>query len=304
MSSTTASLHKTSHSLRAELPDRAESYEGYAPELVSVTLFEIGAQAIRTERSAEVTILNAGFPTAKAAEEARDEVLRRHGSIVHTVEIEEHAPTWIHAQREALTPTTAGRWHIRAPWHDEALHIDPFFEIIIDPGAAFGHGGHPSTVLAADLLTRALDPNPARRVFDIGTGTGVLAIIAARMGASVIATDIDNDALTTAYLNIDRNSAHLVDDDLVDRIVLGHPIDIDTSPTPDDVVVANVTIDVHRELAPRFQHVERVICSGLLCRQFRAVDDLYPGHRASTVLVSGEWAAVDFSSFAAIGRKT
>lgn len=117
-------------------------------------------------------------------------------------------------------------------------------------GSTFGHGGHPTTVLAIDHLSEVVAERHATAspvsMLDVGTGSGVLAIAAAALGADpVVAIDIDPEAATTARANAARNR--------VDVIVGEAPIDRTPAlvgRTTFDLVVANVLLPVHRELAP------------------------------------------------------
>ena len=106
---------------------------------------------------------------------------------------------WHTRWREGLTPVRAGRWTVTPPWHATGA-ID---ELVIDPGQAFGTGHHETTV----ACLRALDETAleGRRVLDLGTGTAVLAIAAARRGARVVAVDIDPLAIDAARANAARN---------------------------------------------------------------------------------------------------
>ncbi len=88
-------------------------------------------------------------------------------------------------------------WSRHQPTHDEIL-------IQLDPGLAFGTGGHATTALCLELLEQYLQPGV--RVADVGTGTGILAIAAAKLGArEVIAVDNDELAVKIAQGNIERN---------------------------------------------------------------------------------------------------
>jgi ribosomal protein L11 methyltransferase len=104
--------------------------------------------------------------------------------------------------------------------------------IWMEPGMAFGTGTHETTRLAAQLLAEAMKNRPGARVLDVGTGTGILAILARLLGAAeVIATDIDPEAVRVAHENLELNkqSGIRVSADGLDQFA-----------EPFDVVVANI----------------------------------------------------------------
>jgi ribosomal protein L11 methyltransferase len=104
--------------------------------------------------------------------------------------------------------------------------------IWMDPGMAFGTGTHETTKLAARLLGEALRSRPGARVLDVGTGTGILAFLAERMGASdIIATDVDPEAVRVANENRELNHS------VRTRISTDS---LDSMQEPFDVVVANI----------------------------------------------------------------
>jgi ribosomal protein L11 methyltransferase len=99
------------------------------------------------------------------------------------------------------------RFVIRPPWEapSESGSEGPNTEtIIIDPGMAFGTGTHETTAMCGSALEKMVDASS--EVLDIGTGSGILAIMAAKCGArSVMAIDIDDDALQSASKNVAMN---------------------------------------------------------------------------------------------------
>ena len=275
-----------------------------AAELVSMALFDLDAQAVGQEDGEASPVLVGGFPTVAHAEAALTALIATHGDFVRGANVDGvDATDWVTSQRDGLEPTLVGPWHIRAPWHPEPSHVDPQFDIVIDPGVAFGHGAHPTTQLTIELMRRQLahSPLPAR-VVDLGTGTGIAALIAARSGLPVLAVEHDAGACEVARLNIERNTAAPFGEarKLIE-LVHGDAADVDVVAC--DLVVANVTLDVQRRIAPSCASADRIVVSGVLCNQVRAVQDLYPGHRASTIRTSGDWAGIEFSSLAPRCRK-
>ncbi len=101
-------------------------------------------------------------------------------------------------------PMRIGRqWTVRPAWLDPPLEPDTI-PIRLDPGTAFGTGAHPTTRLCLRAVERHLVPGLS--VLDLGTGTGILAIAAAKLGApSVLAVDIDADSVRVASENAVAN---------------------------------------------------------------------------------------------------
>jgi ribosomal protein L11 methyltransferase len=97
-------------------------------------------------------------------------------------------------------------------------------DVIIDPGPAFGAGNHPATVMALQLLEVALDSSSAESqlpsVLDVGTGTGILAIAAKRLGAGfTVGLDVDAAAIYTTRRNLKLNG--LTSEDSVELLLGG-----------------------------------------------------------------------------------
>lgn len=110
--------------------------------------------------------------------------------------------------------------------------------VVLDPGRAFGSGHHATTLQCLELL-QEVDPC-ARTVLDVGTGTGVLAIAAALLGAGTVrAVDTDDEAIGAAHENITRNDV---------TVELTHG-SLDTIDGKFDIVLANLTSDTLVELA-------------------------------------------------------
>lgn len=113
---------------------------------------------------------------------------------------------WAEAWRQGFPPRPVGRRLVVVPPWAVPPHLDGRHLVIIEPGRAFGTGAHESTLGCLELLERFLDTHQVTVALDIGTGTGILAIAAVRLGVpEVIAVDIDPDALREAQKNAERN---------------------------------------------------------------------------------------------------
>lgn len=111
---------------------------------------------------------------------------------------------WGEAWREGLEPRRVGRRLVVAPsWTDPSPEPDDLL-LSLDPGMAFGTGEHGSTRGVLRLLEGAVTDGDL--VLDLGTGSGILAVAAVRLGADrVVAVDVDADALEVARKNLERN---------------------------------------------------------------------------------------------------
>jgi ribosomal protein L11 methyltransferase len=165
----------------------------------------------------------------------------------------EVADDWAERWREFHRPVLVGeRVWIRPPW---AKPRSGALDLVIDPARAFGTGAHPTTRLSLELL---LDVPPAGPLTDIGCGSGVLAIAAARLGfGPVFALDNDPAAVEATLANGHRNHVEL---GRVERLDLRS----DALP-PAPTVTANLVRPLLLELGRRMpESPETLIVSGLL----------------------------------------
>lgn len=141
-------------------------------------------------------------------------------------------------------------------------------EIFLDPGVVFGNGAHPTTATCLELLAD-MGPDLAQlRVQDLGTGTGLLALGAGRLGARrVLAVDLNPLAVTTAKRNIWVNG-------LSRRILAVQGRAEELVNAPADLVVANIHYDIMKHLvaAKGFREKKEAILSGLLTSEARLIE--------------------------------
>ncbi|HEV2529746.1 MAG TPA: 50S ribosomal protein L11 methyltransferase [Thermomicrobiales bacterium] len=162
------------------------------------------------------------------------------GELIVTERAEED---WAHAWKAFYKPVRVGRRVVvRPPWRDyEGQPSDVV--VILDPGMAFGTGTHPTTRLAMAGLEDAI--TSGARVIDVGTGSGVLAIAAAKLGASLVdAFDIEPVSVRSARENVERNELPVPVRVEVGSDVPGGPFDGRVY----DLVVANIIARVLVEL--------------------------------------------------------
>ena len=173
---------------------------------------------------------------------------------------------WANAWKEHYRPFRIGeRIWIRPSWYtDEQIAADETavaaqegdFALILDPGMAFGTGTHPTTqkcVLALEQTVR-----PGMRVLDVGTGSGILAIAAARLGAAAVsAVDTDAMAVRATTENAALNE--------VDALVTVRQGDLaSVSERPWDIVVVNILAPVIVELLANGGLLDYVAADGYL----------------------------------------
>ncbi len=162
----------------------------------------------------------------------------RDGLTVRYAEDEDWATAW----KQYFKPLRIGRKLIVKPSWEHYAPADGDLIIELDPGTAFGTGGHPTTRLCLEALEDYVRPGMV--VGDIGTGSSILSLGAARLGAArVYATDIDLLPRTIARENVTRNRL----DDVVDILEIDA---FDARAIDCDLVVANIVANTIVELAP------------------------------------------------------
>jgi ribosomal protein L11 methyltransferase len=187
---------------------------------------------------------------------------------------------------QQITP----RLVVKPTWRD--YQPEPGQQIIeIDPGMAFGTGTHPTTSLCAQLLEKHLQAGQS--VLDVGTGSGILLIAAAKLGARRLAgVDLDPMAVTVARKNLTRNRI----DSTCFELICGHLVDSVTETF--DVVVANilaeVIIDLLDDVRPLIKPGGRFICSGIIEASQSVVSEkmVSGGFDIIDVQKEGGWVAI------------
>jgi ribosomal protein L11 methyltransferase len=181
------------------------------------------------------------------------------------VAVDAVAEGWEDGWRAFHHGVRVGRCWVGPPWEEPPADA---VAVVIDPGRAFGTGAHATTRLCLELLQEA-EPTG---VLDVGCGSGVLSVAAAKLGfAPVHATDVDDVALETTRSNASAN---------------GVAVEVGTELRPAELAVMNIALDVVERMLPELP-VERAITSGYLERD----EPHAPGWRCLDRRTRDGWAA-------------
>jgi ribosomal protein L11 methyltransferase len=213
------------------------------------------------------------------------------GGAFVSVSSSEVADDWAERWREFHQPLSlGGRLLVRPPWIPAA---DTELDLVIDPGQAFGTGAHATTALCLGmLLDLALPGGDDRSVVDLGCGSGVLAILAARLGwAPVLALDFDPLAVEATLENAEVNGVSLAD---VRRFDLRGEAPVPAA----RLVLANLLGPLLLAWCERPVIAQTIIASGLLISEADGIAAAFArqGFAEMDRRVQGDWAALLLSS--------
>jgi ribosomal protein L11 methyltransferase len=260
------------------------------PDLVSLALHDLSPAAIHEAGDDAAPIWRifladpAGLPTAAHQLGARFEAA---GLRVVRAEVDDQ--DWAARSQAHLTRVTVGEITVAPPW--DAAPPGEGALVIVYPSTGFGTGHHESTRLCLRLLQQV--ELTGRRAVDLGTGSGVLALAAWRLGASDIeALDYDEDAIVNARENLRLNGA--------DSAVALRQADVRSGQVePADVVTANLTgamlVDLAQTIAALVRPGGTLILSGVLAPEISAVTASFASELTLVEeAAENEWRALRF----------
>ncbi len=221
---------------------------------------------------------------------------------------------WVDGWKDHFHPIVIGRVRVRPPWEQPLGLLDPLVDVVINPGLGFGTGLHPTTRGALTLLQEgggeqqtgmereAVTASPAPSapgvrgpLVDVGTGSGILAIAAAKLGwGPVIAFDNDADALFSARENVHQNG--------VADTVRVHECAVSDGPLSwfeGATVLANMTLIPALTLVRRLAATRpsRLVVSGILAggQEQELLAGANPcGFESGRRVYEAEWVSVEF----------
>jgi ribosomal protein L11 methyltransferase len=271
-STLTPATHRASFTLADEQTARA------AVDVLTEIFFEGDAAVAAFERPDGRWDVTVHFAEAPDQALVRELVARAAGAAIAeavTFDLVE-AKDWVKASLDDLVPVPAGRFVVHGG-HDRARVAANKLGVEIEAALAFGTGHHGTTRGCLLLLDHVLKSRQPRRVLDLGTGTGVLAIAAAKaLHRSLLASDIDAPSVQVARENAALNGVRPLL-----RVIraTGFAAPDFAKDGPFDLVLANILANPLRQLAgPMRRHLTpkaEVILSGLLTPQARSVIAAY-----------------------------
>lgn len=261
--------------------------EPQAREAVEYALMEAGAlgtESVTTDQLTKVTGYFAEVPNRESVRSELFEALRIYelpSSSVRDMNLREVANRdWLAEWKKNWQPVEVGRFVIAPPW-TEIAEAPGRIVIRIEPGMAFGTGTHETTRLCLDAIQKHF---AGGSFLDVGTGTGILAIAAAKMfpDARVEACDTDAEAIEIARENAKANG--------IANIEFRVGSIEETTPSA-DLVCANLTADVILQILPALIGVTcgKLILSGILETQ---IEQIVTALGEVEITQDGEWVAI------------
>ena len=259
-------------------------------ESLVALLMEFETCGFQEERGPDAVALSAFFPGELSGrfQERFESALRCRGMSAgaRTSELRVDPDVWIRQCRNRFKGFSIGKtFYVHPGWERQA----PGYRVtlLMEPGNAFGTGTHESTQLALRHLEAVAER--ASSILDIGTGSGILAMAAAKLNpaASIVALDVDEQATTAAATNFRRNGVSGI------QLLAGGPAALRSQW---DLVLANLTLAILADLAEEIGRVtgNLLVVSGFVSEQSDRVLDHFRerGFRLKRERRQGGWASL------------
>lgn len=200
----------------------------------------------------------------------------------------EHSDDYLNEWKKFSTPISISeRIAIIPQWIEDNNETSAEIEIILDPGYAFGSGSHETTILCAQAIEKLAPKKQAQTLLDVGCGSGVLSVIAAKLGyQKVTGIDIDELAIEASYQNAIKNEI---------REISFSQSKLNEFENKYDVVVANiissVLFELRADIKSRLKADGTLILSGILKEEVDEVVKIFE-LKNYTLLELNEWVAI------------
>lgn len=264
----------------ASLPKRPD-------ETLALAFDDLPVTAVEDQAGAHWRVY---FDAPPLRDAARERLQEQFGPWLDVQAVDVPDEGWALEVQQDLGAVRVGQLVVAPPWDLPPPGPDGCrgTTLVIEPSTGFGTGHHQSTRVCLLALQR-LDLR-GTRVIDAGTGSGVLAIAAAMLGAgSVLAVDVDDDAVAAARGNVERNG--------VVEVVECRTADLGTlSAVPATVVVANLTAFLLRRYAAQLDALVTaggvLVTSGFTQDQVPLVTDAFPGYSPAAREDEDDWVSL------------
>lgn len=207
-------------------------------------------------------------------------------AIVELSEVDEQ--DWANEWKNYYKPTKIGEKIVVKPTWEEYEKKEDDLIVELDPGMAFGTGTHETTTMCIRQLEKYVNENS--KVFDIGCGSGILAISAAKLGAKdVLAVDLDEVAVKVSKENVSLNNVDV-------KVMHGNLMEVVNDKA--DIVVANIIADIIKILAKDIKNFMKedavFISSGIIHKKVDEVKNSLEENGLEIVEIQtlGEWNAI------------
>jgi len=191
---------------------------------------------------------------------------------------------WIENYKKSITPVETREFYIHPSWYEKR---DDKIDIVIDPALAFGSGHHPSTQNSLKLISEIVKKSD--KVLDVGTGSGILSIAAAKKGAVVDICDTDELAIKEAEKNFRLNRVEF------NKAWVGTAINLKEKY---DIVIANIVADVlvfiANDLKIAMKEGGYLILSGIVEQYLQNVLEKYRDLKLIKKIEEEEWITLLF----------
>lgn len=261
-------------------------------EPVSTLLFELGCQGLQEDDGSAPqqiwekdlpppsgpVILRAYFDSPDRA--AVDAAVLELGVSLEWIAVPE--TDWSQSWKQGFKPLhISERLVIAPPWDA------PEGAVVIEPGQGFGTGAHPTTRLMLEALDALADEADLQTMLDIGCGSGILTLAAARLGLRARGVDVDPNALEEARENAKRNGL----------VVQFASTPIARLNEPADLVLANLHAEIMIPMAPDLVRLSkrRLLVCGVLADREERVRSAFPTLTLAAREASGEWVQLSYT---------
>ncbi len=282
------------YSLTADIPE-TES------ELAQAVLYDHGAAGLEVRDSLTPTMKNVRAPAAgeailiayfeneadaKEAQSALAEEIPAARQVIEEVVERDWSTEW----RSQIRSVQVGRLWVGPPWEKDKAPADKVC-LFIEPKMAFGTGDHPTTSLCLAAVDDFMAANAGASVLDVGTGTGVLAFAAKKLGASRV-VGLDNDTLSVQLAKECAEENGITDVELSTKTLHGVDGQFDLVLAN---ILANTLIELAPLIAPKVKH--RLVLAGVLVPQAKDVTAAFTaqGLKPAGEVTQGEWIRIDLT---------